>query len=390
MAARVAVVGAGHSAFGSLGKSAKALFSEAFAEALSSVDRGASPEAIEEAWIGSLGFGGFQLGNLAASMTEHAPAVKIPARRVENACASSGFAFRDAYLAVRSGEVDVALAGGVEVMNDLSEERQRYWLGVSGDTEWERLAGLTFAGVYALMAGRHMHEFGTTREALAAVAVKNHAFGAENPKAQFRKKITLEQAIRSPLVARPLSLLDCCGTTDGATAVILAAEDRVREFTDDPVWVLGSGAATDFLAVHDRPTLTTLDATVRAGRSGLAAAGLAPGDVDVAEVHDCFTIAEILATEDLGFVEKGHGGPAAIEGRFGPGADTVVNASGGLKAKGHPLGATGTGQVVEVWKQLRGAAGPGRQVPDAETGLTHNVGGSGATCAVHVFGRTPG
>jgi acetyl-CoA acetyltransferase len=382
----VAVVGAGMSPFGDLGRTAKSLFAEAFSEAVESVDQGFEPAAIQEAFIGNMGFGGGQIGNLAALMTEHARMLHIPTRKVENACASSGYALRDAYLAVKSGAVDVALAGGVEVMNDLSDVRKRFWLGVSGDTEWERLAGLTFPGVYAMMAGRHMHEYGTTREQLAAVAVKNHANGARNPKAQFRKEVTMEKVLAAPVVAHPLHLYDCCGTTDGAACVILAAKDVTRKYTDAPVWILGSGAASDHLAVHDRESMTRLDATVQAGREAMRQADLTPKDVDVAEVHDCFTIAEILAVEDLGFAEKGTGGRLAAEGITAKDGERPVNPSGGLKAKGHPLGATGAAQVYEMFLQLRGE-GEDRQVGGAEIGLTHNVGGSGATCAVHLFGR---
>ena len=386
MSLDVAVVAGGHTPFGTLGRTGKDLFTEAVLQCVDSADRGLDPAAIQESWVGSLGFGGWQLGNLAALVGEHARIPGIPARRVENACASSGFAFRDAYLAVKSGQVEVALAGGVEVMNDVPPTRQRYWLGVSGDTEWERLAGLTFPGVYAMMAVRHMHEFGTTREQLAAVAVKNHRNGARNPNAQFRKEITVEDALRSPSVAYPFTLYDCCATTDGATAVVLASADRAKEFTDTPVWVLGSGAATDRLALHDRETLTALDATRRAASDALRRADVRLKDIDVAELHDCFTIAEILALEDIGWCPKGQGGPFTERGATALDGQVAVNPSGGLKAKGHPLGATGTAQVYEIFRQLRGE-GEGRQRADAEIGLTHNVGGSGATCAVHIFAR---
>ncbi len=386
MARDVTVIGTGMSRFGDLKRTAKSLFAEAFGEALASVDKGLDPAAIREAFFGNMGFGGGQIGNLAALLAEHARMLHVPVRKVENACASSGYAFRDAVLAVRSGAADVVVAGGVEVMNDVSPVRRGFWLGVSGDTEWERLAGLTFPGVYAMMALRHMHEFGTTREQLAAVAVKNHANGARNPKAQFQKAITMEKALASPIVAAPLTLYDCCATTDGASCVILAGKDVARRYTDAPVWVLGSGAASDHLAVHDRESMTRLDATVRAARDAYAQAGIAAKDVDVAEVHDCFTIAEVLAVEDLGFAEKGAGGHLAVDGVTAKDGRLPVNPSGGLKAKGHPLGATGTAQVHEIFLQLRGEADD-RQTAGAETGLTHNVGGSGATCAVHVFGR---
>ncbi len=383
-----AVVGAGQSLFGARPGGPRDLFAEALEVCLASVDKGIRLAEIRETWIGSLGFGGSQLGNTAAYLGEQVGLAGIPAHRVENACASSGFAFRDAVLAVASGQVDVALAGGVEKMNDLSGEHKRFWLGVSGDTAWERLAGLTFPGVYALMANRHMHDYGTTREHLAAVAVKNHRNGAENPKAQFQKAITLEQALGGARVADPLTVYDCCSTTDGASAVLVVAPKLAKRFTDTPVYVTGSAAASDFLALHDRASITALRATTESARAALKQAGKTTKDLQVAEVHDCFTIAELLAIEDLGLCEKGQGGPFTASGATARDGAIAVNSSGGLKAKGHPLGATGTAQVAEVYAQLRGAADKkSRQVPNAEAGLTHNVGGSGATCAVHVFSR---
>jgi acetyl-CoA acetyltransferase len=382
----VALVGAGQTRYGTSAKGLKGMFAEAVRNAVASVDKGLPPGKVQEAWIGSVSFGGAQLGNLAPLLCEHAGMAGIPARRVENACASGGFAFRDAVAAVRSGQCDVALAAGIERMNDWDGARQRYWLGVSGDTEWERLAGLTFSGVYALMARRHMVEHGTTPEHLAAVAVKNHANGALNPKAQFQKAITAEAAAKAPEVAAPLRLFDCCSTTDGAAAAILVRGDLARQFTDTPLWVKGSGAASDLLAIHDRPSLTTLPATRAAAKQAFAQAKIQAKDVHVAEVHDCFTIAELLAIEDLGFAPKGQGGPFTASGATARGGRIAVNTSGGLKAKGHPLGATGVGQICELFEQLRGQAGP-RQHTGAEVGLAHNVGGSGATCTVHLLGR---
>jgi len=232
-----------------------------------------------------------------------------------------------------------------------------------------------------------MHEFGTTSEDLASVAVKNHGYGALNPKAQFRRAVTLEDALKAPVVASPLTLYDCCATTDGAAAVLVASEEAARDVTDTPVWVAASAGASDFLAAHDRESLTRLDATRKAAKDAYARAGVGPGDIDVAEVHDCFTIAEIMALEDLGFCAKGAGGAFTREGQSKVGGKVAVNTSGGLKAKGHPLGATGVGQIYELVRQLRGHAEPGRQVGGAETALAHNVGGSGATCAVHILTR---
>jgi acetyl-CoA C-acetyltransferase len=380
---RVALVAAGMSRFGARPETPKQLFDEAWREMLERAGTGWDGR-VDEAWIGTVGFGGHQPGNSAALFLQGTPSLGAPAHRVENACASSGFALRDAFLAIRSGAVDVALAAGVESMTPYSKAHRGYWLGVSGDTEVERAAGLTFPGVYALMARAHMQEFGTTRQHLAAVAVKNHANGAGNPHAQFQKPTTLEKALAAPMVADPLGLFDCCSTTDGAAAALLVAEERVPEFTDRPIWLTGSGAATDHLALHDRAELTGMPATRKAAAAALGMAGNSLRDMGAVEVHDCFTIAEVMATEDLGLFAKGQGGPAAAAGKTALGSPIPVNPSGGLKAKGHPLGATGAGQAVEVFEQMRGLAGA-RQVEGVRRMLTHNVGGSGATCAVHVW-----
>ena len=384
----VAVVGAGQTKYGNHASGLKGMWAEAAAKAFASVDGDFEPSVIDEAFIGSIAFGGSQLGNTAALLTEHSAMDGILVRRVENACASSGFAFRDAWMAIKSGQADVVVAGGIEKMNDLTPERKRYWLGVSGDTEWERLAGLTFPGTYALMARRYFHEFDATHDDLVHVSVKNHLHGSMNADAHIQKEVSFEKAAGGFMVADPLTLYDCSPTSDGASCVVLAADHVARKLTDTPVWVRGSGAASDHLALHDRPTITQLKATKEASTTAYAMAGVNARHIDLAEVHDCFTIAEVLATEDLGLTGRGEGGVFARngEGRLNEGT-TTVNASGGLKSKGHPLGATGTGQVVEVFKQLRGQVSSNRQVRDAETALTHNVGGSGATCAVHVFGR---
>jgi len=384
----VAMVGAGQTKFGNHALGLKGMWSEAVEKAFSSVDNDCSPIMVEEAFIGSIAFGGSQLGNTAALLTEHSGMDGVSVRRVENACASSGFALRDAWMTIKSGQADIVVAGGIEKMNDLSAERKRYWLGVSGDTEWERLAGLTFPGTYALTARRYFHEFDSTHDDLVHVSVKNHMHGLDNEMAHLRKDISFEKASSGAMVADPLTLYDCCPTSDGASAVILVADHLAHQFTDTPIWVKGSGAGSDKLALHDRPSLTQLRATQLASQKAYSLANLQPNQIDLAEVHDCFTIAEVLATEDLGFAGRGEGGLFARNGygRRNEG-DVTINASGGLKSKGHPLGATGTGQAVEVFKQLRHQVESTRQVRDAEVGLTHNVGGSGATCAVHIFGR---
>ena len=384
----VAMVGAGQTKFGNHPLGLKGMWSEAIEKAFSSVDNDCLPNMVDEAFIGSIAFGGSQLGNTAALLTEHSGMDGVSVRRVENACASSGFALRDAWMTIKSGQADIVVAGGIEKMNDLSAERKRYWLGVSGDTEWERLAGLTFPGTYALTARRYFQEFESTHDDLVHVSVKNHMHGFDNEMAHLRKDVSFEKARSGFMVADPLTLYDCCPTSDGASAVILVADHLAHQFTDTPIWVKGSGAGSDKLALHDRPSLTQLRATQLASQKAYSIADVQPSQIDLAEVHDCFTIAEVLATEDLGFAGRGEGGLFARngQGRRNEG-DVTINASGGLKSKGHPLGATGTGQAVEVFKQLRHQVEAPRQVRDAEIGLTHNVGGSGATCAVHIFGR---
>ena len=384
---KVSVIGAGQTKFGdhpNLG--ASELFAQAFEEAVADADKGFDQKLIQEAYVGTLGVGGGQLGNFAAVVGEAAKITGVPITRVENACASSGFAFRSAFLAIASGICDVALAGGVEKMRDLAPDRLRYWLGVSGDTEWERLAGMTFAGVYALMAQRHIHQYGTKEEQLHMVAVKNHKYGADNPKAQLQRTITLDQANKSATVCHPLRLFDCCPTSDGASAALLCEAEMARKFTDSPIRVMGVGAGTDRLALYQREDFATLKATTYAAKQAYDMAHLKAEDISLAEVHDCFTIAEVMAYEDLGFCKKGEGGTMIEQGQTYIGGRIPVNASGGLKAKGHPIGATGVGQIYEIANQLRGKVEKKtRQVPNAKFGLAHNVGGSGATATVHIL-----
>lgn len=384
---QVSVIGVGQTKFGDHPNlSATDLFAQAFNEAVANADKGLDSKLIGEAFVGTLGVGGGQLGNFSSAVAEAGNITGIPVTRVENACASSGFAFRSAFLAVASGICDFALAAGVEKMRDLTPDRLRYWIGVSGDTEWERLAGMTFAGVYALMAQRHIHQYGTKEEQMHMVAVKNHKYGADNPKAQLQRSITLEQATKSADVCHPLRLFDCCPTSDGASAAILCNTEIAHKFTETPIRVLGVGAGTDRLALFQREDFTTLRASALAARQAYGMAGLEPKDISLAEVHDCFTIAEIMAYEDLGFCKKGDGGKLIEEKETYIGGRIPVNVSGGLKAKGHPIGATGVGQIYEITNQLRGKAEKkARQIPNARIGLAHNVGGSGGTATVHIL-----
>lgn len=382
------LVGAAQSEFGSFpDESYRSLFQTAFERAQDSVPDGIDTADIDEAFVGTLGVGGRQLGLSGPAVTEHAGLHGIPCTRVENACAASGYAVRQAVQAVKSGMADVVLAGGVEIMNDASGDATKYWLGVSGETEWERLSGTTFAGVYAQMASAHMAAHGTTREQLSEVAVKNHANGAKNPHAHLDFECSLADAEEAAVVADPLTLYHCCPTTDGAAAALVVSENVVEEYTDDPVRVAGVGAASDRVGLFERDSYTSIPASRRAGELAYERAGIGPDDVDVAEVHDCFAIAEILAYEDLGFCDAGDGGRLVAAGETALDGSQPVNTSGGLKSKGHPIGATGAGQVAEAYAQLTETAGE-RQVADPTYALTHNVGGSGGAAVVHVFERT--
>jgi acetyl-CoA C-acetyltransferase len=310
----------------------------------------------------------------------------VPSTRVEAACASGGLALRQAVLAVASGLNDIVVAAGVEKMTDVSSGSASAALAAAADREWEGMMGATFPGLYAMIARMHMDMYGTTSEQLAEVAVKNHANGFLNPIAQYYSRISVEQVLNSIMVADPLHIFDCSPITDGASAVVLAPAEIAHKYTDTPVYVKATGQASDTIALHDRRDITTLDATVHAARRAYDRVGMSPKDIDVVEVHDCFTIAEICAIEDLGFVEKGQGGRFTEEGQTAIGGQIPVNTSGGLKACGHPVGATGVKQAVEITNQLRGEAGK-RQVEGAEVGMTHNVGGSGATAVVHILAR---
>lgn len=379
------VIGAGQTPFGTMpGESYRSLFETAYRRAIESVPNGIDGRDIDEAVIGTLGVGGRQLGLSGPAVTEHVGLHAIPCSRVENACAASGYAVRQAIQAVRSGMVDIVLAGGVEVMSDMSADVTKYWLGVSGETEWERLTGTTFAGVYAQMASTYLDRYDASLDHLSMAAVKNHANGAKNPNAHLSFECTMEDARNAPVVTDPLNLYHCCPTSDGAAAVLIASEAVVGEYTADPVRVAGVGAASDRVGLFQRDSYTSIEASEMAGEQAYEAAGIGPEDLDFAEVHDCFAIAELLAYEDLGFCDRG-GAPGLLEDdRTELDGDLPVNASGGLKSKGHPIGATGAGQVAEAFKQLRGKAGE-RQVEDASVGLTHNVGGSGGAAVVHIL-----
>jgi acetyl-CoA C-acetyltransferase len=310
--------------------------------------------------------------------------IPVPAARVESACSSGGLALRQGFIEVASGISDIVLVGGVEKMTDVTGCEATYALGTAADQEYEGFHGLTFPGLYAMMAVAHMHKYGTTREQLAMVAVKNHDNGSKNPLAQFPFKVTVDAVLNSVLVADPLRILDCSPITDGAAAVVLCPADMARGMKKPAVRITGSGQATDTIALSSRQDITWLESTHLAAGKALAMAGRKIEDLHLFEVHDCFTIAEIMVTEALGLAERGRGGRAVEEGLTSLKGKFPVNPSGGLKAKGHPVGATGVAQAVEVIKQLRGEAGE-RQIKGAKRGLSQNMGGTGGSSVVHVF-----
>ena len=308
-----------------------------------------------------------------------------PATLFEAACASSGAAFFHAVSAVAAGLYDVVLVGGVEKMTSQPTPKVTEILAGAGDLCGEVRAGATFPALFAMIARRHMYQYGTTREHLAAVAVKNHSNGAKNPLAHMRKAITMEQALNGKPIAEPLTVYDCSLISDGAAAVLIAPLERASEFTGKPVRVLAVAQASDNVALDEKDDITMFRAVKTSAERAYKMAGLKPSDIQFAEVHDCFTIAEIVAIEDLGFVKKGEGGPYTLAGKTCIQGELPVNTSGGLKSKGHPVGATGVGQICDVVQQIRGEAGE-RQVRRNSIGLAQNLGGSGATSVVSILG----
>ena len=380
----VAVIGAGLVTFGEMwSKSLRNLWVEAALNALED----AGIDAVDGITIGCMSPGLFNgQEHLASLLADELGMAGVPAMRVESACASGGLALRAGFAEVASGLADVVLVTGVEKMTDVDGADATYALGTAADQEWEGFHGITFPGLYAMLARIHMQQHGTTREQLAKVAVKNHANGLLNSHAQYHLKVSVDDVLSSTMVADPLRLLDCSPITDGAAALVITTVERARELAGDRplVKITGSGLATDSMALASRGDLAELRAVRLAGERAYAMAGRSPREVHLAEVHDCFTIAEILAIEALGFFERGAGGQAMDRNLTSLGGKIPVNPSGGLKAKGHPVGATGVAQVVEVVTQLRGEAGQ-RQVEGARVGLAQNMGGSGGSSVVHIL-----
>jgi acetyl-CoA C-acetyltransferase len=354
-----------------------------FAEAALKAMKDAHIEKIDALYVGSMSSGLYTYQeHIASVMTDYIGQRGVPGVRVESACASGGLAVRSAYMEVASGMSDIVLAGGVEKMWDADDGT--FILATASDQEWEAYNGVTFPGLYAMMANAYMHRYGLTREELAQVPIKNHKHSVNNPNAQYPFEMDLKTVLTSSMVADPLRLMDCSPITDGAAAVILCPLERAKEFTKNPVKIRAIGAATGPIALHDHKDLTRLDAVRLAGERAYKMAKLKPSDIPFVEVHDCFSIAEIIVAEELGFFDYGKGGKAIAEGQATYGGKVVINPSGGLKAKGHPVGATGVAQIIEVVEQLRGDAGK-RQVKDAKFGMTQNMGGSGGSCVVHIL-----
>ncbi|SNZ06856.1 acetyl-CoA C-acetyltransferase/acetyl-CoA acyltransferase [Natronoarchaeum philippinense] len=380
------IVGAGMTRFGVHESTLPDLFADAALPALD--DAGVDADAVDALYLGNAMSGQIEgESHLAPTLASHLGLAGVPCQRFEDACATSSNAFKHAVRAVEAGQHDVVLVGGVERCSPETGKgtgaMTRIFASAAHGT-YERPTGLTFPGVFALLTKRHMHEHGTTEEQLAEVAVKNHRHGSLNPRAHFGKETTVEEVLDGPVVADPFHLHDCCPFSDGAAAVVVTSAEVASELDAEPVSVSGVGHATDIVPIADKAHPSVTQSARDAAGQAYEAAGVGPDDVDVVELHDCFTGAEVLATEALGLIEDGQGGPAAAAGRTSLGGEIPVNPSGGLKAKGHPIGATGVAQLVELTEQLRGDAGD-RQVEAADVGLAHNLGGDAATTLVTVL-----
>ena len=414
LARKVAIVGAGMSKFGRNFplKRNPDMWVDAWIDAVKRVDNGIESKDIDACYVGNYSSDLFNhQGHLGPQMADLVGLTPKPASRFEGACASSGVAFRQAILAIASGIHDVIAVSGVECMTEVSTTLVTDTLATASDNQFEYPAGATFPGLYAAIASAHFHKYGTTPEDLMRVGIKNHENGKENPYAQMQQtipeimsskikryesqgrevpewkdEIDFLKSSANPMIASPLRLFDCSLVTDGAACLFIAAEDVAKKFTDTPIWITGTGQGSAALSLHDRDEITSFIATKEAARQAYEMSGLGPKDIQIAEVHDCFTIAEILAMEDLGFYEKGKAVEAIKNGESKRDGVKPINTSGGLKSKGHPVGATGAAMAVETFKQMRGIAERNRQVKmDVDKALTHNLGGSGGTCVVTIY-----
>ncbi len=383
----VAIVSAGLSKFGKReGVSGRELFVEAVEETFEKCPELNPKRDIKALIIGQMSEAFEHQGHTAPTLSDWAGLLPTPAIRTEVACASSAAAIRYGIFGILSGIYDVVMVGGVEKMTNRTTAEATEFLAMAADFPIEQWNGITFPGLFALMATAHMHKYGTTEEQMALVAVKNHHNGTLNPKAHMQKEVTVEEVLGSRMIAKPLKLYDCSLISDGAGCAILTKPNLAKKYTDSPVYIIGSGHGSDTIGLYERESLTSMKAIKMAAKEAYGMAGLKPRDIDVAEVHDCFTIAELIAYEDLGFCDPGEGGKMIKEGTTALKGELPVNTSGGLKAKGHPIGATGVAQLHEAFLQLTGQAEK-RQVDNCEIGLTQNLGGSGASCLVHIYRR---
>ncbi|MFP9192536.1 thiolase domain-containing protein [Natrialbaceae archaeon A-CW1-1] len=380
------IVGVGMTNFGVHDQPLPELFADAAFDAFD--DAGVEGSAIDAFFLGNAMGGQTERDtHLAPTLASHIGLAGIPCQRYEDACATSSNAFKHAVRAVEAGHHDVVLVGGVErctPATGLGTPEMTSVFASAAHRQYEQPTGLSFPGVFGLLTTRHMHEYGTTEEELAAVAVKNHQHGTMNSRAQFGKETTIEAVLESPIVASPFHLLDCCPFSDGAAAVVVANEEAAADLPGEAVTVSGVGHATDVIPLAEKADFTATQSARDAAEAAYAEAGVGPDDIDVVELHDCFTGAEVLAIEALGFFEDGEGGKAAMDGETALGGRIPVNPSGGLKAKGHPIGATGVAQLVELTEHLRGEAGE-RQVEGATRGLAHNLGGDAGTTIVSIL-----
>ena len=379
---KVCVLGAGSTKYGRLDDSISDITIQASVDAIESA--GIDPKEIKAGYISNVFGVADKQVHLGPVVMSNLGISERPSLSIESACGSGSVSFREAFVNVYAGFYDAVLVTGVEKVTHTGTDWTTTYFSYCSDFFYEGGAGASFPGLFASMARAYLTEFKATEEDFAQVAVKNHENGLLNPKAHLRKKITVDDVMKSAVVASPLKLYDCCPFSDGASSVIICSEKFAKEHSKDYIQVIGSGRGGSPAALQGREHLTTIPSTKIASEAAYKMAGITPKDIDFAEVHDCFTIAEILDTEDLGFFEKGQGVQAVREGQTKRNGQIPINPSGGLKSKGHPIGATGVGQIVEVFDQLTGKAGE-RTIKDAKIGLTQNFGATGASCAVHIF-----
>jgi len=382
---KVAIVGTGHTPFTfATEKTSIELFSEAAMDAIN--EAALKPKDIQALYLGNC-LGDFSEGQamLQSYAANDIGAFYIPATRFEGACASSSLAVRDAFIWVASGYYDAVLVGGVERAASMGTSLATRTFAMFTDSHYEYPSGLTFPAMFAMLTHLYSKKYGVPleklKEQMALVSVQSHHYGVSNPKAQFQKEISVEKVLNGFMVTTPLQLLDCCPFSDGAAAVVLVSEEKAKEITDKPVYITGIGQASSGRLSAQKDYLPRLKAREVSAKQAYDLAGVSPADIDICELHDCFSIASLIAAESLGFFEFGHAGEGWEKGETRIGGKIPINISGGLKSKGHPIGATGASQVIEIYHQLRGENGE-RQVEGAKIGLTDTLGGDGVICTL--------